>query len=321
MLELDVKKCEFDNPESCYHLTRAVHENSIAKNGLGADIGIRSKDGVGNEKTPKVFFAKSLEGTLIYLNRNFNAFYKAAEYNNFAYIKGALTDDLAELYEKIFKKMVHNNMSEEELNNVAIDLGELYLKRGIYYKLDLKHCTREEFEQMSESEKDKIDYFSNDINEERPNEQPTINNMHTRTGRGVKASQMTLMTNEGRKSALDIAVSMGEFYKTLHPGQPLPVLKFKDGSQDKPLLEMLLQRIKEFEISDDQINSSNDLINESRKSKTEECKVEITFQQIGKGTTGGFCSNPQAAITAIETLENGVKTQEELKEGKFQGEE
>lgn len=44
MNKLDVKDCEFDNPESCYHLTRGVHEKSISKKGLGAHIGIRSKD-------------------------------------------------------------------------------------------------------------------------------------------------------------------------------------------------------------------------------------------------------------------------------------
>ena len=245
MNKLDVKECEFDNPESCYHLTRGVHEESIIKKGLGADIGIRSKDGVGNEKTSKVFFAKSLEGTLIFLNRNFNIFRSAAKDNNFAGIKGALKDDSPELYEQIFNDMVHDNMSEKELDDVAIALGKIYLERGIYYKLDLKHCTREEFQEMSETEKEEIDYFSNDINEERPDETPAINNMHTRTGRGVAPTQMTLMTKEGSKSALDIAVSMSEFYKKLHPEQFLPVLEHKNGSKDKPLLEMLVSRLQE----------------------------------------------------------------------------
>ena len=45
MKSLNVSKCEFGNPENCYHLTRGVHEESIAEKGLGADIGIRSKDG------------------------------------------------------------------------------------------------------------------------------------------------------------------------------------------------------------------------------------------------------------------------------------
>lgn len=245
MKKLDVNECEFDNPESCYHLTRGVHEESISQKGLGADIGIRSKDGVGNEKTSKVFFAKSLEGALIFINRNFNIFRSAAKHNNFAGIKGALKDDSPELYEQIFNDMVHDDMSKEELDDVAIALGKTYLERGIYYKLDLKHCTKEEFQEMSESERNKIDYFSNDINEERPDETPTINNMHTRTGRGIAPTQMTLMTNAESKSALDIAVSMSEFYKNLNPDKSLPVLKYKNGKEDKPLLEMLITRLQE----------------------------------------------------------------------------
>lgn len=245
MKELDVKECEFENIESCYHLTRGVHEDSIEEKGLGADIGIRSKDGVGNEKTSKVFFAKSLEGTLIFLNRNFNIFRRAAKYNDFAGIKGALKDDSPELYEQIFTDMVHDDMSEKELNEVAIALGKMYLERGIYYKLDLKHCTKEEFQNMDEHEQDEIDYFSDDINEEKPDEHPAINNMHTRTGRGVKTSQMTLMSTDGKKTALDIAISMSEAYKALNPGKSLPVLEHKNGSKDRPLLEMLVIRIKE----------------------------------------------------------------------------
>lgn len=132
MKEKDIKKCQLDNPESCYHLTRAVHEDSIAEKGLGADIGIRSKEGVGNEKTSKVFFSKSLEGTLIFLNRNFNIFYSAAKHNNFAPYKSAVSDDRPELYEQIFADRVHDNMSEEELTEVALALGKLYLERGIY---------------------------------------------------------------------------------------------------------------------------------------------------------------------------------------------
>ncbi len=245
MKELDVKKCEFDNIESCYHLTRRIFENEISEKGLNPSIGIRSKDGLGKEKTSKIFFAKSLEGTLIFLNRDFNIFRSAAKHNNFAMIKSGLKDDSLELYEKIFTDMVHDDMSEEELDEVALALGKLYLERGIYYKLDLKHCTREEFRNMDDQDKDEIDYFSNDINEERPSEQPMISNMHTRSGRGVKPSQMTLMTSDGKKSALDIAISMSEFYKALNPDKSLPVLEFDNGKKDRPLLEMLVTRIKE----------------------------------------------------------------------------
>lgn len=47
----------------------------------------------------------------------------------------------------------------------------------------------------------------------------------------------------------------------------------------------------------------------------------LTFQQIGQGTTRDFSSNPEQASKAFEILENGVRTQEEIKEGQTQGEE
>ena len=41
----------------------------------------------------------------------------------------------------------------------------------------------------------------------------------------------------------------------------------------------------------------------------------LTWRQIGKGTTRDFSSNPEQASKAFETLETGVRTQEEIKEG------
>lgn len=98
---------------------------------------------------------------------------------------------------------------------------------------------------MDEQEQEEIDYFSNDINEERPEEQPAINNMYTRSGKGVKPDQMTLMTTEGKKSALDIAISMGEAYRAMNPGKALPVLEHRNGKADRPLLETLIERLRE----------------------------------------------------------------------------
>lgn len=246
----DVRQCNLEDQEGCYHLTRGVHEESISKDGLGANIGIRSKDGAGNEKTSKVFFAKSLEGALIFLNRNLNIFYSAAKNNSLDRYKNALSDDKLEEYEKIFSRKVHENMTEEELTDVALDLGKLYFENGIYYKLDLKHCTKEEFDNMDETRQDEIDYFSDDINEERPDEHPAINNMHTRTGRGVRPDQMTLMTSDGSKSAFDVILSMSETYRELNPNKPLPVLAHKDGKKDRPLLDALVDRFKTKKVED-----------------------------------------------------------------------
>ena len=49
--------------------------------------------------------------------------------------------------------------------------------------------------------------------------------------------------------------------------------------------------------------------------------IPLTFQQIGEGTTRDFSSNPEQASKVFETLETGVRTQEEIKEGQTQGEE
>ena len=46
----------------------------------------------------------------------------------------------------------------------------------------------------------------------------------------------------------------------------------------------------------------------------------LTFQQIGRGTTKDFSSNPEQASNAFETLKTGVRIQEEIKEGQTQGE-
>lgn len=219
METIDVKECEFNNPESCYHLTRAVHhygEKGIAKKGLGADIGIRSKDEVGNEKTKKVFFAKSLEGTLIYLNRTLNIFHSAVEHKDLKPYLNALSDDKPELYEKIFEEKVQDEMSESEMAEATLALGELYLQRGVYYKLDLKHSTREEFENMTLEEQEKIDYLIDDVNEEKEGETHTINNMHTRTGRAVKPEQMARIAVDGNSSALDVVISMSDYYREMN---------------------------------------------------------------------------------------------------------
>ncbi|MBQ6992464.1 MAG: endo-1,4-beta-xylanase [Clostridia bacterium] len=47
----------------------------------------------------------------------------------------------------------------------------------------------------------------------------------------------------------------------------------------------------------------------------------LTWRQIGKVTTRDFSSNPEQASKALKTLETGVRTQEEIKEGQTQGEE
>ena len=51
---------------------------------------------------------------------------------------------------------------------------------------------------------------------------------------------------------------------------------------------------------------------ENRQQKSAE--QEITLQDIGKGITKSFTQNPERAMKAMESLEYGVRTQEEVKE-------
>ena len=59
-------------------------------------------------------------------------------------------------------------------------------------------------------------------------------------------------------------------------------------------------------------------VNTTGKSKTNKT---LTLNQIGKGTTKEFSSNPEQASRAFEALESGIRTQEEIKDGQTQGEE
>lgn len=260
MEKIDIKESGFEDLESCYHLSRSVCKEGIAEEGLKADIGIRSTDRLGNEKNPKVFFTKSIEGALKLFNRNYNIFYSVAKYNDFNLCEGGLKDDEPKLYKKIFDEMVHDNMTEEEKIEAAIALGNLYSERGIFYKLDLNHATREEFERMTDDEKEDIDYLSDDINEERPDEQMTINNMHTRAGRSVAKEQMSLIGVDGNESAFEIAMKMCEYY-TKNINSELPVLKSKKGNEDKNILKEVYKRY----IEKNKVNKDESMVGEPRE--------------------------------------------------------
>ncbi|MBO5349916.1 MAG: endo-1,4-beta-xylanase [Clostridia bacterium] len=59
-------------------------------------------------------------------------------------------------------------------------------------------------------------------------------------------------------------------------------------------------------------------VNTTGKSKTNKT---LTLNQIGKGTTKEFSSNPEQASRAFEALKSGIRTQKEIKDGQTQGEE
>ena len=61
---------------------------------------------------------------------------------------------------------------------------------------------------------------------------------------------------------------------------------------------------------------------ERNKEYSKEFKEMVVREFLdGKGTTRDFSSNPEQTSKAFATLETGVRTQEEIKEGQTQGEE
>ena len=100
---------------------------------------------------------------------------------------------------------------------------------------------------------------------------------------------MTLMTNAESKSALDIAVSMSEFYKKSHPEQSLPVLEHKNGSKDKPLLELLVARLREKstqQLGQETLEEQKDTVFLDKIEQTQERQLrEITNQREGNDNT------------------------------------
>ncbi len=247
MKKIDVKESELNNIENCYHLTNRANKKNINQYGLRADIGIRSD--MLSEKTEKVFFTKSVEGTFMFINRMLNLCYDIVRDNNFEKYKAILADDNVDIYQQFFDEMVHDDMSEEEIEEVALNLGTLYLSRNIYYQLNLEHCTSEEFKNMTLEEQEEIDYLQENINTENLEQADNIHNMHTRGGRSIRKNQMELMTIDGSDSALDIVLAMVERYYVLNQDKSLPVLKRQDGSNDKELLSKLANRAKFKEIS------------------------------------------------------------------------
>lgn len=58
-----------------------------------------------------------------------------------------------------------------------------------------------------------------------------------------------------------------------------------------------------------------DLIKEALNKKSLQNTMGLTLQEVGKGTVKNFKIKPEQASKAFETLETGIRTQEEIKEG------
>lgn len=199
-------------------------------------------ENIGNEVSPKVFFSQGFNA-LTMLNRGANIINHDVKANSEKGLNEiGLGDKSAQL-------------STEELQMIA-------LNSRIYYIVDLEGTTREEYEKMAQEEKEKIDYLSDDYNEEYfkedesgnrtipdPNHLVNPANMHTITGKHVEIEKIKKIVNDNGKTAtvFEVAMALCNKYKEFYPDKELPAYVNGDGSKDENFLEDIYLKYRELE--------------------------------------------------------------------------
>ena len=198
-------------------------------------------ENIGNEVSPKVFFSQGFNA-LTMLNRGANIIKHDVKANSKKGLSEiGLGGKLAQL-------------SIEELQMIA-------LNSRIYYIVDLKGTTREEYEKIPQEEKEKMDYLSDDYNEEYfkkdesgnktiPDPKHLVNpaNMHTITGKHIGIEKIKKIVNDDGKTAtvFEVAMVLCDKYKEFYQGKELPAYVNGDGSKDENFLEDIYLKYKEL---------------------------------------------------------------------------
>lgn len=261
MKQCEINTLDFKDEDLTFHLTRKEFEESININGLQAQIGDNSSGNLGNEKTKKVFFTKSLQGILIYLNRTLNIIDSSVEHKRISDFRNGPYNYFIDIY----NKNSFQNMSREDEKNVSYEIMKEYLDRSIIYKCNLNYTKKDDYTKMSKEEQNHIDYLLDDINESQEGKIHTINNMHTISGKGISKDKMEKLTINEKDSALDITRILIEKYKELYPNKELPVLDEGEYARDYNLLKDFYSKHLSKEINNKSKNNflSNlqDLVN------------------------------------------------------------
>lgn len=271
--EKDITTMDLANEDLTLHMSRKEQEEGISKKGLVAQIGENSKGHFGREETSKVFFTKSIKGTLLYINRMLNMIDSSVE--------GKSMDKYKKVYgyfNNIYDANYKEGMSREEEIGITHKIIAEYLNRSVIYNCNLNYSTQEEYNKMSPLKKAKIDYLLDDTNEERKGEMHTINNMHTIRGKGISKRKLEKLTINGSDSALDVTKYIIEQYKQLHPNEPLPCIDEGNGRKDNPMLEGFYSEYLNKEKNETFIGSLKDL----NASKDDILKKDIMHEQDKK---------------------------------------
>lgn len=229
---IDINSIDFSDKDLILHLSKKSYEPSIDENGLIPQIGENSKGDLGNEKTAKVFFTKSIDGTLMYLNRTACIFSDIVDQNEVEnYSKGVYS-----YFSDVYNKCMQNDDIKGDKKKISFELMKEYLNKAIFFKCNINKSTKDEYEKMSEEQKNNVDYLLDDLNEERGTVH-AINNMHTISGKGISKDKLQKITVDGKDSALNVFKVLMEKYKKLNPDKPIPTAVHPNKSHDENLLD------------------------------------------------------------------------------------
>ena len=185
----------------CFHFSSINNMESIDENGLFANKGVHSTGELGNEKTKKVFFSKGYIPALSLINLSLEKCTNL--YNN----------GKVELMQKIGMDPTL------DVKSSIIDL----LSKNIYYILDIKGVSKSEYDTLSEEEKSKVSYLTDDLDEESGKVMESAN-MHTISNTGVVKEQLYKIVDDNFEvaSVLDVVSLLASKFKELHPESEFP---------------------------------------------------------------------------------------------------
>ena len=117
---------------------------------------------------------------------------------------------------------------------------------------------------------------------------------------------------DDKENPMDLQELLSHPFLSKEQAKRFEEMYMQEGGKDA--LEQLIKTQQRKPI----LSRGSGLYSEMTKEKEE--RGEITFQEIGKGTTKSFSLNPERASKVMDSLEYGIKAQEEMKEGQTQEE-
>lgn len=246
------------------HFTPRSNIESIHKKGLQPDIGKNSQCS-GKERYPRVYFSKGLIPTLEEFNHCIVNTKKVLTYlskenlidkedghvRRYEYLRNDLKELGCDI--PLINELV--KYSEGEIEELAYKIIYNDYKNMVYLKLDLKGCTKEEYNLNPDKYKD-VDYFEDEINDEM--DTPVEHrNMQTRNFHGISNSKIKLV----RGNANDVISSMYFKYKEIYPERPLCEIIPGMEYNEKDMIPNFLDYTYKQRIDDVFVDSLKNMVN------------------------------------------------------------